>query len=338
MCYVSVVLICYNYAHLLPRVLGSIAEQTFTDYELILVNNGSTDNTAEVFDQFVKDHPEISCKIVYIEVNKGPANGDNEGASKATGEYLMFVDADDWMDPNCLECLTSKAKETDADRVIGSYRYVNQNGETIKTMAMEGEGLNKWFYTMQQCSLFKRSVYVENGIRLHDILFLDAEKTMKFSAVSKSTVFVPTVCYNYYVHESTSNNNKMVHNVIEDTGRFTYTGFIDIMKEVFDSTEDSEKASCLMQIVRLYYSFIMLGTRGAKYRDAKAAYRSINGYFKEKFPDYCKELDMKLLSGHMGSRSRKILMRGLVLCERMHIFGLALFGFLTISKFHYIST
>ena len=62
--YISIVLVCYNYAHLLPRALEGIASQTFRDFELVFVNNGSTDNSLQLFEEFIAEHPDIAYQIV----------------------------------------------------------------------------------------------------------------------------------------------------------------------------------------------------------------------------------------------------------------------------------
>ena len=69
--FISIVLICYNYANLLPRSLNSIANQTFRDYEIVMVNNGSTDNTEEVVFDFIEEHPDIKVNYIKIEKNEG---------------------------------------------------------------------------------------------------------------------------------------------------------------------------------------------------------------------------------------------------------------------------
>lgn len=94
--FVSVVVISYNYGHLLPRALEAISRQTFRDFEVTIVNNGSTDNTQEIAEQFIEEHPDIQARIVRIEVNQGLAYGDNMGTTAATGKYILLNDADDF--------------------------------------------------------------------------------------------------------------------------------------------------------------------------------------------------------------------------------------------------
>jgi glycosyltransferase involved in cell wall biosynthesis len=98
---VSVVIPCYKQAHYLPEAVQSVLAQTFTDWELIIVNDGSPDNTSIVAGQFIKKHP---GKIRLIEkANGGLSSARNAGIRAARGEYIFLLDADDRIQPTMLE-------------------------------------------------------------------------------------------------------------------------------------------------------------------------------------------------------------------------------------------
>ena len=92
----SIIIASYNYAHLLPRAIDSALVQTCTDYEVIVVDDGSTDNTPEVVQPYLD-------KIQYHrQENKGHCATNNKGVSLASGKYCYFLDADDVWLPNKL--------------------------------------------------------------------------------------------------------------------------------------------------------------------------------------------------------------------------------------------
>ena len=93
-----------------------------------------------------------------------------------------------------------------------------------------------------------------------------------------------------------------------------------------------------MQIVRLYYSFILQGVRGARYSDSKVVYKLVNNYFKKEFPGYIDCLNFSLLKGFNGSRFRKIIMKGFVMLEKANVYNIVLFFYSIFSKLRYIST
>ncbi len=99
---VSVVIPCFNYAHLLHEAVESIVNQTFKDWECIIVNDGSPDNTQEVANYLIKKFPDR--RILYYEKNnEGVAEARNFGISKARGKYILTLDADDLIAPTYME-------------------------------------------------------------------------------------------------------------------------------------------------------------------------------------------------------------------------------------------
>src|SRR5690242_15286562 len=99
---VSIVIPCYNYARFLPDAVGSVLAQTFPNWELIVVDDGSTDATSTTARQLMARHPDRRMRV-FQQPNAGPAAARNTGAERASGEYLLFLDADDMLAPTLLE-------------------------------------------------------------------------------------------------------------------------------------------------------------------------------------------------------------------------------------------
>ncbi len=97
---VSVCIPTYNYAQLIPRAVESVLAQTFEDFELLVYEDASTDNTVEVMQQYLDD-PRV--RLVVQETNQGLFANFNQSASKARGRYVKYLCADDWLDPHFLE-------------------------------------------------------------------------------------------------------------------------------------------------------------------------------------------------------------------------------------------
>ncbi|MEP0711405.1 glycosyltransferase [Algoriphagus sp.] len=96
----SIIIPCYNQAHFLIDCLGSLLGQTFTNWEAILVNDGSTDRTADLAEEFLQK----DARIQFIsQSNQGLSAARNAGLHLAEGEYILFLDADDWLEPDCLQ-------------------------------------------------------------------------------------------------------------------------------------------------------------------------------------------------------------------------------------------
>ena len=98
----SVIIPLYNKAPYVRKALESVCAQTYRDYELIVINDGSTDNSAVVADEYLKATDGIDYQII-SQQNAGVSAARNNGVAQAHGEYIAFLDADDWWDPTYLE-------------------------------------------------------------------------------------------------------------------------------------------------------------------------------------------------------------------------------------------
>lgn len=126
---VSVIIPVYNTAKFLERCLNSLVEQTLKAIEIICIDDGSTDNSIEILETFSKNDNRI--KIFHTE-HFGPSFARNLGISNAHGEYISFVDSDDWLDKNFLENLYYAAISTNSDISVGGIIRQHKFNRTIK--------------------------------------------------------------------------------------------------------------------------------------------------------------------------------------------------------------
>lgn len=118
---ISIILPVYNTSLYLEECLNSIHNQSFKDYELICVDDGSSDNSLEILKKYEKIIK--NCKVIYQE-NQGVATARNVALSNVTGDYIIFIDSDDYIMPNYLERLYNEICNTSSDVVICNfYRY-----------------------------------------------------------------------------------------------------------------------------------------------------------------------------------------------------------------------
>ena len=114
---ISVIIPVYNREKLIKNALNSVLKQTIADkIEIICVDDGSTDNTVEVIKNYQKKHENI---FLYQQENSGPGVARNLGIDNAHGEYIVFLDSDDWTPPKAYELMLNYIKEKDADIVVG---------------------------------------------------------------------------------------------------------------------------------------------------------------------------------------------------------------------------
>lgn len=119
----SIVIPAFNIENYIGKCLDSVLAQTFSDYELIVIDDGSKDRTGKILDEYAKKDSRI---LVVHKENGGVSKARNLGIELASGEYFLFFDGDDFMEPYTLEELYDNACKTGADTVIyGYYRYEN---------------------------------------------------------------------------------------------------------------------------------------------------------------------------------------------------------------------
>lgn len=122
----SVIIPLYNKAPYVGKALRSVLDQTFTDYEIIVVDDGSTDESARVAGE-VLSKAAVDCQLIRQE-NAGVSMARNNGAARSKGEYLCFLDADDWWDPSFLERMDWLIKMYPDAGIWGTNYYYVKNG------------------------------------------------------------------------------------------------------------------------------------------------------------------------------------------------------------------
>lgn len=174
---VSVVVPIYNVEEYLERCIKSLVKQTLEDIEIILVNDGSRDKSGTIAQEFQKKYPD---KIKYVEKeNGGLSDARNYGMKYATGEYIAFLDSDDYIEKNAYKVMYKKAKEEDSDYVecdfIWEYPEKSKKDEQIK-YANKNEML-AFVRVVAWNKLIRREVITNNniefpkGLRYEDVEF-----------------------------------------------------------------------------------------------------------------------------------------------------------------------
>lgn len=147
---VSVIVPVYKAEAYLHRCVDSIIAQTLTDWELLLVDDGSPDRSGEICDEYASKDARIR---VFHKENGGVSSARQKGMDEAQGEYTIHADPDDWVEPTMLEELYKKAKDDDADMVICDY-FTN-------------EGSNQTYITQKPSNLNSNTVLKELFQQLH---------------------------------------------------------------------------------------------------------------------------------------------------------------------------
>ena len=205
---ISVIVPVYNVETYLPQCLESILDQDHKELEIILIDDGSTDASGKICDQYAARDSRIQ---VIHQKNGGAAAAKNAGLRAATGEYLAFADSDDYLEPGAYRYMLQTLKETGAQVGEFSFRYVSQNGGEDHVIYPERElvGMKEyllrftkgWHCALLWNKLYRRDlfdgVFFEEGHRIDDEYF-----TYQGIMNAETVVCDSRIVYNYRLRRS----------------------------------------------------------------------------------------------------------------------------------------
>jgi len=255
--FISIIVPVYRVEQYLTRCLDSILAQSFSNFEILLINDGSPDNCGAICDEYSK----IDSRVrTFHQNNAGVSTARNLGLDNARGEWLAFVDSDDWVETNWLSFFHNKSGgELDQDLVLYGRRKLNKFGilyeYTHLNATCEAKEFtnSKAFYMIALWScFFKRKTIEKHQIRFSPNLRFaeDTEFLLKTFAASKNLSTISSILYNYYSHE-TSATKRMVFDFSRASQVLkSINGFLAFCK--LHSLPDKQFAPTVLQSYRIF--------------------------------------------------------------------------------------
>lgn len=217
MCKISIVVPIYNIEASLSRCVDSIKNQIYKNWELILVDDGSPDGCGTICDEYAENDHRI--RVIHKQ-NGGSASARNAGLSIATGDYITFVDGDDWIENEGYEKMLRCAMETDSDIVMSNFTIQKADGtcsvrkegfdkpnsvELIKAMMtgrLHGSNCNK---------IYRRSLVEENDIHFIDGADYteDLAFNIKLLTLTTKVAYVPIAYYHYCIYDNSMSHRQV---------------------------------------------------------------------------------------------------------------------------------
>lgn len=231
---ISVIVPVFNVDKYLNQCVDSILNQTFTDFELILVNDGSFDYSYEICKEYAENDSRVR---VFSQENKGLSAARNLGINKARGEFLTFIDSDDYVVTEYLECLYTILIENDAEVVIGEFYRYNEDNNMLYYHITDDlspskidieESINNLLtmnnFTAAWGKLYKRSIF--DLLRFPEGRYYeDNHVLIKIYLKSRSTYYVKRSLYCYRITANSITSSKQSFHKIQDS--------VEAMEEIF---------------------------------------------------------------------------------------------------------
>lgn len=276
---VSIVVPIYNSEKELPRCIDSILRQTYLDFELILINDGSKDGSLNILKQYQQKDKRI---IVIDNKNNGVSETRNIGIRNASGDYIAFVDSDDYIDSDMVASLVEKIEEQNADLVICGLYIDILKGKEVKTstqtfeytVSVDKRGialnvldrLNGTYINSPINKLYKKSILINNSVYMDNMIDLgeDLLFNLEYLKHCSSVVFEEKCFYHYCMKSEDSLTTKYREDKLELMKRM-YDGIKEYMLESKVTEDELYKLDNLF-IKFIYSVFLNLHNSSCKYR------------------------------------------------------------------------
>ena len=213
---VSIIVPVYNVEKYISKCLESLVYQTYGNLEIIVVNDGSMDNSEKVIQNFMKQDKRIRY---YKKKNGGLSSARNFGLKKATGEYVLFVDSDDYIHLNTIQILIDNIKNYD----IICFNYVvvfeNEQYNYIPKYYLQENVLSNYILTQPSActKMYKRGLFVANNLLFDEgIHYEDLALIPSFACLTNRIIFINHCLYYYVIRKDSIMHHKNFSDKIDD--------------------------------------------------------------------------------------------------------------------------
>ncbi len=286
---VSIIVPVYNREKTIKKCLDSLVNQTYTNIEILVINNNSTDETVNIVRKLAKENAKIqlfNCK------EQGVSYSRNCGIKKATGDYLMFVDSDDYCHQKICEVLMQKAEESDADIVVCGEERKRMNGSSViqenKKSAYRGSNPVRKLLCMPaspNAKIFKHDLIKEHNIHFLPGVWIaeDLAFVAEAAAYARTISFIKGAYYYYQPQDDSitaAANPEYEYQIFESLG-YVY-GVYDKKAKTLDDYRD--------EIERLFIANLVMAssTRYMLPAGDKGFYEQARKFMQIYFPKWYK--------------------------------------------------
>lgn len=267
---VSVVIPVYNAQEGIKQCLDSLLNQTFKDYEIILLNDGSTDNTLEVIKSYASKN---DCIRVIDKENEGVAKTRNKGIHLAKGEYIVFIDNDDFVDSDYLERFYNAIDQEQLDIVLGGYKRVNQDLKTLFKQDLTQSEWSKYIIVAPWARIYRTSFLIDNEIEFFDYpIGEDVIFTLSAYNLTEKIKIIEYNGYNWYFNEKS----------ISNTSQRGFNPNIDIVYFLSHLLQVADDSKYIRYFIKRYYIwYLLFSGRAASSSSFMDQYRKIKQWISK---------------------------------------------------------
>lgn len=279
----SIIVTVYNGEQYLARCIDSLLKQKLEDYEIVIINDGSTDASDSIIQQYQATYPDKICYLA--KENGGVSTARNEGIKVSRGEYITYVDCDDYVEENCYRRLYEIAKKKDYDIVIYDMMVVDEKSKRYceaRDGLKEGEiSPNEYVLTIPSpCNkIMKRKLFVDHAITFPEGMIYEDFAVIPTLANNACNIYYTKSPYYFYFQSASSIMRNEEYK----------EKYVDIFKAVKYLANHLERPRFDMEIEFLYYLYILVEASLYFYHYGKEEYLQVTAdRMKKEFPNWRK--------------------------------------------------
>lgn len=310
----SVIVPLYKGKEYLEACIASVVEQTYTDWELILMDDGSPDDTYEFASEVISRYPDREIRL-FRRNNRGVAETRNECITLANGAYIAFMDQDDTFLPDYLERLMDTAQNGDADIVLCGYLHQRDDGKILQRVTLSADSWSKYRVITPWARIYKKSFLTENGLKyLSTPCGEDAYLTIRAYAHTDRIAVVENYAgYVWRYNRASVSNTKQKSATIADDACDTFEKIVASLPEKrFSKPLDEE-----FFFIRSCVFWLLFSSNAESSAQAEYAYDRYVSFLETHFPNYSKNKYISLFRPRSESLTVRCAVWGFMLLKKI---------------------
>ena len=319
---ISVIVPVYNSELYIEKCINSILKQDYTNYEIIIINDGSTDDSEKVIRKITKTTNKIRY---YKQKNSGVAKTRNNGIEFAKGEYIAFIDNDDYIDPDYFKVLIDSSKSGDADIVLCGYRRPDENGKIIKELHITEHEWTKFLITAPWAKVYKKEYIVKNGISFLDNnigedVFFNLQAFLETNKIET----IDYIGYNWFF-----NTNSISNSVQKDYERINVFRLLNECINILKKKKLLNKKRDYIELFFYRYIiwFLLFSCKKHSYKEISKIYDELFNWLKTNFPNYKNNKLIGINSPKGETKPYQLLYWGFLKLHKLHLGKLFVFAY-----------
>lgn len=285
---ISIIIPVYNAQNSISRCLNSILNNSFNDVEIIAINDGSSDDSWKILQEYEKNN---SGKIrIFNQENQGVAITRNRGIGYAEGEFIMFIDNDDYVDKDYIASFVSKIEDFGSDIVIGGYRRTDGK-KTLFEIKLQNVSWSKYMIMAPWAKIYRRKFLLEKKLEfLNNNIGEDVYFNLQVINLTNKIKIINYCGYNWFFNKKSVSNSSQR----EMKNELNIIFLLDSCWNKLKKIGVSDKEDVEFYFLRYVIWYLLFSGKKSSYFELCREFKKTFKWLKEKYPNFEKNKNVSL--------------------------------------------